>query len=164
MDKSILIEYADMKEEIKDLRRRIAEEEKKIEQLQHIIVSDSVTCGRKGKKPLRTVKIKGFPKMEIDHRKILLERRVAKMQMLETDLLDKQNQVDDYIAEIHKSELRMMFRMYYLDNLNWIQVAHRMNVMFPKKKRKYTEDSCRCKHNRFLERNEKTTVTTDLKC
>lgn len=164
MDKSILIEYADMKEEIKDLRRRIAEDEKKIEQLQHIIVSDSVTCGRKGKKPLRTVKIKGFPKMEIDHRKILLERRVAKMQMLETDLLDKQNQVDDYIAEIHKSELRMMFRMYYLDNLNWIQVAHRMNAMFPKKKRKYTEDSCRCKHNRFLERNEKTTVTTDLKC
>ena len=31
MDKKILIEYADMKEEIKDLRRRIAEDKKKIE-------------------------------------------------------------------------------------------------------------------------------------
>ena len=29
MDKKILIEYADMKEEIKDLRRRIAEDKKR---------------------------------------------------------------------------------------------------------------------------------------
>ena len=55
MDKKILIEYADMKEEIKDLRRRIAEDKKKIEQLNKITVQDSVACGKKGNKPLRTV-------------------------------------------------------------------------------------------------------------
>ena len=44
MDKKILIEYADMKEEIKDLRRRIAEDKKKIEQLNKITVQDSVAC------------------------------------------------------------------------------------------------------------------------
>lgn len=78
MDKSILSEYADMKEEIKDLRRRIAEDQKKLDQLQHTIVSDSVSCGKKGKKPIRTVKIKGFPQMEINRRISLLERRKAK--------------------------------------------------------------------------------------
>ena len=57
MDKSILSEYADMKEEIKDLRRRISEDQKRIDQLKRTIVSDSVTCGKKGKKPIRTVKI-----------------------------------------------------------------------------------------------------------
>ena len=46
MDKKILIEYADMKEEIKDLRRRIAEDKKKIEQLNKITVQDSVACGK----------------------------------------------------------------------------------------------------------------------
>ena len=93
MDKSILSEYADMKEEIKDLRRRIAEDQKKIDRLNRLIVVDSVTCGKKGKKPIRTVKIKGFPKMEIEHRRALLERRQAKLRMLETDLIEKQLQV-----------------------------------------------------------------------
>lgn len=87
MDKSILSEYADMKEEIKDLRRRIVEDQKKIDQLKQTVVSDSVSCGKKGKKPIRTVKIKGFPRMEINHRIALMEKRKAKLQMLETDLI-----------------------------------------------------------------------------
>ena len=83
MDKSILIEYADMKEEIKDLRRRIAEDQKRIDQLQRMIVSDSVSCGKKGKKPIRTVKIKGFPKVEIERRIKTMKKRKAKLRMLE---------------------------------------------------------------------------------
>lgn len=164
VDKSILIEYADMKEEIKDLRRRISEDEKELDKLENMVVTDSVTCGKKGKKPLRTVKIKGRPTMAISRKNSLLRRRIARLGALEVELLELTNQVEEYITEVRKSELRLMFRMYYLDNLNWVQVAHRMNTMFPKKKRKYTEDSCRCKHNRYLEKNEKTTVTTDLKC
>ena len=151
MDKSILSEYADMKAEIKDLRRRIAEDQKKIDQLQHTIVSDSVSCGKKGKKPIRTVKIKGFPQREINRRISLMKRRQAKLQMLETDLIEKQLQVEEYIQTIQKSELRTMFRLYYIDNLTWYQVALRMNQMFPKHKIKYTEDNCRMRHNRFLE-------------
>lgn len=151
MDKTILSEYADMKEEIKDLRRRIAEDQKKIDQLRQTVVSDSVSCGKKGKKPIRTVKIKGFPQMEINRRISLLKRRQAKLQMLETDLIEKQLQVEEYIQTIQKSELRTMFRLYYIDNLTWYQVAMRMNQIFPKRRVKYTEDNCRIRHNRFLE-------------
>ncbi len=151
MDKSILSEYADMKEEIKDLRRRISEDQKWIDRLQRTIVSDSVTCGKKGKKPIRTVKIKGFPQVEIDRRIELMKRRQAKLQMLETDLIKKQMQVEEYIQTIQKSELRTMFRLYYIDNLTWYQVAMRMNQIFPKRRIKYTEDNCRIRHNRFLE-------------
>jgi len=152
MDKSILSEYEAMKAEIKDLRRRIAEDQKKIDQLQHTIVSDSVTCGKKGKKPIRTVKIKGFPKSEIERRNALLERRRAKLEMLETDLIEKQLQVEEYIQTIQKSELRIMFRLYYIDSLTWYQVALRMNQMFPKRRIKYTDDNCRKRHDRFLEK------------
>ena len=151
MDKTILSEYADMKEEIKDLRRRIAEDQKKIDQLKQTVVSDSVSCGKKGKKPIRTVKIKGFPQMEINRRISLLKRRQAKLQMLETDLIEKQLQVEEYIQTIQKSELRTMFRLYYIDNMTWYQVALRMNQIFPKRRIKYTEDNCRMRHNRFLE-------------
>lgn len=141
-----------MKEEIKDLRRRIAADQKKIDQLQHTIVSDSVSCGKKGKKPIRTVKIKGFPKAEIERRIAVMERRQAKLEMLETDLIEKQLQVEEYIQTIDKSELRLMFRLYYIDSLTWYQVALKMNQMFPKRKIKYTDDNCRKRHDRFLEK------------
>lgn len=152
MDKKILTEYADMKEEIKDLRRRIAEDQKKIDQLKRTVVSDSVSCGKKGKKPIRTVKIRGFPQREINRRIMLMERKQAKLQMLETDLIEKQLQVEEYIQTIQKSELRTMFRLYYIDNLTWYQVALRMNQIFPKRRIKYTEDNCKQRHKRFLEK------------
>ena len=154
MERNILVEYADMLEEIKDLRRRIQDDQKKINQLSQIIVSDSVTCGKKGRKPLRTVKIKGFPNMEINRRIGLLKKRKAKMMLLESDLLEKQIQVEEYIDGIDKSELRMMFRLYYLDNLTWYQVALQMNQIFPKRRIKYTEDSCRMRNKRYFEKIE----------
>lgn len=48
----------------------------------------------------------------------------------------------------------MILRFYYIDDLSWVQVSHRMNEVFPKKRKAYTEDSCRCKHNRYLEKFE----------
>lgn len=152
MDKIILSEYADMKEEIKNLRRLITEDQKKIDQLKQTVVSDSVSCGKKGKKPIRTVKIKGFPQMEINRRISLLKRRQAKLEMLETDLIEKQLQVEEYIQTIRKSELRTMFRLYYIDSLTLYQVALRMNQIFPKRRIKYTEDNCKQRNKRFLEK------------
>ena len=151
MDKSILSEYADMKEEIKDLRRRISEDQKRIDQLKRTVVSDSVTCGKKGKKPIRTVKIKGFPKVEINRRVALMERRQAKLQMLETDLIEKQLQVEEYIQTIPKSELRIMFRLYFVDDLSYPKVAMRMNQIYPKRKIKYTDENVKKRIQRYFE-------------
>lgn len=151
MDKSILSEYADMKEEIKDLRRRISEDQKRIDQLKRTIVSDSVTCGKKGKKPIRTVKIKGFPQVEINRRVALMERRQARLQMLETDLIEKQLQVEEYIQTIQKSELRIMFRLYFIDDLSYPKVAMRMNQIYPKRKIKYTDENVKKRIQRYFE-------------
>ena len=151
MDKTILSEYADMKEEIKDLRRRISEDQKRIDQLKRTIVSDSVTCGKKGKKPIRTVKIKGFPQVEINRRVALMERRQARLQMLETDLIEKQLQVEEYIQTIQKSELRIMFRLYFIDDLSYPKVAMRMNQIYPKRKIKYTDENVKKRIQRYFE-------------
>ena len=39
-------------------------------------------------------------------------------------------------------------------DLTWYQVALQMNQKFPKRRIKYTEDNCRMRHNRFLEKLE----------
>ncbi|WP_330426458.1 hypothetical protein [Dorea sp. OM07-5] len=154
MDKNILIEYADVKEEIKDLRRRIEQNKKELSRLNGQIVMDSVSCGKKGKKPLGTVKIAGRPVTAISRKESLLDKRIRRLEELEEELLELTIQVDEYIEAIEKSELRIIFRLYYIDDLTWYQVALRMNQNFPKRKVKYTEDNCRMRHNRFLEKLE----------
>lgn len=151
MDKGILIEYADMKEEIKDLRKRISADRKELDKLEHTVVTDSVSCGKKGKKPIRTVKIEGKPTMAIRRKKKLLEQRVAKLEALEIELLELTNQVEEYIESIQKSELRMMFRFYFIDNLSYPKVAEQMNRMFPKRRIKYTDENAKKKIQRFFE-------------
>lgn len=154
MDKNILIEYADMKEEIKDLRRRIEQNKKELSRLNGQVVMDSVSCGKKGKKPLGTVKITGRPVTAISRKESLLNKRIRRLEELEEELLELTIQVDEYIEMIEKSELRIIFRLYYIDDLTWYKVALRMNQNFPKRKVKYTEDNCRMRHNRFLEKLE----------
>ena len=72
----------------------------------------------------------------------------------EAELLELTNQAEEYIETIPKSELRIIFRLYYIDDLTWYQVALKMNQKFPKRRIKYTEDNCRMRHNRFLEKLE----------
>lgn len=90
--------------------------------------------------------------MAINRKRELCKRRMDRYTRLEAELLELQDKVEEYIEGIEKSELRIMFRMYYIDNLAWYQVAIRINQMFSKRQIKYTEDSCRMRHNRFLEK------------
>lgn len=151
MDKSILIEYADMKEEIKDLRRRIEQGKRELDKLENMVVTDSVTCGKKGKKPLRTVKVVGRPTMAINRKNELLHRRIARLGQLEVELLELTNQVEEYITQIEKSELRIMFRFYFLDNLSYPKVAEKMNSIYPKRRVKYTDENVKKRIQRFFE-------------
>ena len=151
MDKNILIQYCDMKEEIKDLRRRIRELEKQIDRIKEEgAVKDTVSGGMGG---TQHYIVEGFPVPEYNRKMMLLRSRKAMLEEKEAELLELTNQVEEYIGGIEKSELRIMFRLYYIDGLTWIQVAHRMNRMFPKRRKAYTEDSCRMRNTRFFEEN-----------
>lgn len=154
MDKDILTEYADMKEEIKDLRRRIAENQKAISRLNNQTVIDSVSCGKKGKKSLGIAKVEGNPVRNISRKERLLNKQQQQLKKREKELLEAVLQVEEYIGTIQKSELRTIFRLYYIDDLPWWKVALRMNEKYPDRRTKYTEDNCRMKHNRFLEKVE----------
>lgn len=151
MDKTVLIEYADMKEEIKDLRRRIESDRRAIENLNKIVVEDSVACGKKGKKTLRTVKIQGKPSAAIKRKENAYRNKIELLEELEIDLLEKQTQVEEYIRQIEKSELRIMFRLYFVDDLSYPKVAMRMNQIFPRRRIKYNDENIKKRIQRYFD-------------
>lgn len=149
LEKSVLIQYCDMQVEIKELRRLIKMTEERLEKIEKEgAVSDVVSGGMGG---IQHFKVTGFPTPEHAKVKQLLISRRQRLRMKEDELLELTNQIEEYIESIKKSEIRIMFRMYYIEGLTWNQVAHQMNEMFSRTKRIYTENSCRMKRNRFFE-------------
>ncbi len=148
MDKAILVQYCDMKEEIKDIRARIEKLDKFLENPP--VVSDTVR-GTRENGTIGSIKITGIPEPMYARRLRLRERYQQLLERKEVELLELTCQAEEYIQTIPKSELRIMFRLYYIDGLTWVQVAHRMNGMFPNRRIKYTEDNCWRRNQRFFE-------------
>ena len=142
MDKNVLIQYTDMIEEVKDIRKRILQTEKQISRIEEEgTVKDTVSGGMGG---IQHFVVEGMPVPELSRKKLLLNKRKAMLIEKENELLELMNQ---------KSELRMMFRCYYIDGMTWLQVAHKMNQLHPKRRVAYTEDSCRMRNTRFFQEN-----------
>ena len=146
MDKNILAQYADMQQEIKELRGRIEQKKRRISEMEKkgYTVKDAV----KGTRPdgiNGSIRIVGFPNPEYKRQKSLLQASLLRMQRLEEKLLDLTNKAEEYIFSIEGSKVRQIMMYRYLDDLNWVQVAHRMG-------KKYTPDSCRKIHERFFEK------------
>lgn len=154
ISKDVLIQYSDIREEAKDLRKRIEKGERTIAKIEEEgMVSDSVK-GTRRDGTIGHIKITGFPIPEYSRVKNMMKRRIEKLKILEDELMEALNAVDDYINSIPKSELRSMFRFYYIDDLTWEMVAMRMNYMFPDRPVSYTKDNCRIRHDRYLEKNK----------
>lgn len=151
MDKNILVQYSAMKEEIKDIRRRIEKDRKELDRLNKLVVSDSVTCGKKGKKPIRTVKIQGRPVAAISRKESALKKHIYQLEQKEAELMELTIQAEEYINSIDKSEQRMMFRLYFIDNLTYLKVAEKMNYMFPKRKKSYSDENVKKRIQRFFQ-------------
>ena len=153
MDKTVLEQYVELKEEIKDLHNRIDQDRRRLVKIENGgVVSDTVKGTRKDG-TIGPIKITGYPLPEADQVKNMIKKRVLKLHILEDELQEAVNAVDDFIEKIPKSDLRMMFRFYYLDDMTWAAVAINMNYRFPKRRIKYTEDNCRIRHDRYLKDN-----------
>lgn len=154
INKELLIQYCELRGEIKDLRERIDNDKRRLRKIEEEgVVSDTVTGTRKDG-TIGAIKITGFPLPEYSKVNAMLKKRIAKLQIMEDELLEAVNAVDDFINSIPKSDLRQIFRFYYIDDMTWRKVATNMNKRFPKRRNPYTEDSCRKRHDRFLEKNE----------
>lgn len=162
LEKSVLIQYCDMQAEIKELRRLVRMTEERLEKIEREgAVSDVVSGGMGG---IQHFTVEGFPVPEHAKVKQLLISRQQRLRMKEEELLEITNQAQEYIESIEKSELRIMFRLYYIEGLTWAQVAMRMNSLFPKRKIAYTEKNCQKRNIRFFEENFKMSPNVSSKC
>ncbi|MCI8374846.1 MAG: hypothetical protein HFI29_05335 [Lachnospiraceae bacterium] len=146
--KEVLIQYSDMAEEVKDIRKRIWKFQREIASLE--IVSDSVK-GTRTDGTYGGIKITGYPTPRYIRKKAALEKNKELLERKETELLELMFQAEEYIESIPMSELRLMFRLYYIDGRTWIQVAYQMNKMYPNRRIPYTEDNCKQRNKRFFE-------------
>ena len=152
INKELLIQYCELRGEIKDLRERIDNDKRRLRKIEEEgVVSDTVT-GTREDGTIGAIKITGFPLPEYSKVNAMLKKRIAKLQIMEDELLEAVNAVDDFINSIPKSDLRQIFRFYYIDDMTWARVALNMNDRFPKRRIKYTEESCRKRHDRYLEK------------
>lgn len=159
MDKAILVEYSNALARVKLLREQLQKKQDHLHNLRErgYVVADTVSMGKRGKKSLGKAVIIGYPFPEYQRAARAYERGHAILEGEEQELLELIGKVEEYIAGIDKVEIRNIMTLYYVENMNWVQVAHRMNDLykdqiFKGKMRCYTDDSCRCKHDRFLEK------------
>lgn len=131
MNKEILIQYCDLKQEIKKLEDRIDKIHKQTD-----FVSDVVQNGYKGHSVIYGYDIKrAFKLHSLEN---ILQQRYDKSLQMQTD-------IENYINSIEKSDIRQIFEHRYIDNMNWYQIQTAMEYKH--------EDTARKKHDKFMEEN-----------
>jgi len=138
--KESLVQYCDIKVEIKELEQKI----ERLEPKTHDIVSDSVDSTTKHFPIIRNhAKIIGLNQKaikQLEHYKTILEDRYER-------LLEMQTELEEFIDALPTSRLRRIFEYRYIDQLTWQQVAQKIG-------NNASEESIRKEHDRFLEKNE----------
>ena len=88
-------------------------------------------------------KIEGIPLPEYRHKKTLLYSRKTTLEILENELLEKTNEVEEFIANIKDSRIRRIINLRFLENQSWNKVADQIGG-------NNTEDSVRKAFDRFM--------------
>lgn len=140
MDKRILVQYADLQQEVIEIREKVEKLEAQIDKIESEgAVIDKVMGGEGGLQPF---KIEGFPYPEYSRKKTLLYARKATLSELELELLEILNEVESFISSINDSHIRRIVNLRVVEGLSWRKVADRIGGN--------TEDSVRMTFERFM--------------
>ena len=98
MDKNVLIQYTDMIEEVKDIRKRILQTEKQISRIEEEgTVKDTVSGGMGG---IQHFVVEGMPVPELSRKRLLLNKRKSMLIKKENELLELTNQVETFESKV----------------------------------------------------------------
>ena len=145
MDKDILVQYTDLQEEIRDIRRRAERARGQMERLEtEGTVLDAVK-GTRQDGTFGSIRIEGFPYADYEKRRRSLQSYLLKLADMEEKLLELTNQAEEYINSIEDSRMRRIVQYRIMDRLSWYEVADRMGG-------KATSEGCRKYFERFFEK------------
>lgn len=143
ISKNILVQYADLQKECKEVREKIEKLEDQISKIESEgSVIDKVSGGMGG---IQSFRIEGFPYPEYSRKKTLLYARKATLSELEMELLETLNEVEEFISSVNDSHLRRIINLRVVEGLPWNKVADRIGG-------NNTEDSVRKAFERFMEK------------
>lgn len=142
VSKEILIQYADLQQEVREIREKIEKLEAQIDKIeQEGSVKDKVMGGEGGWQPFQ---IEGFPYPEYSRKKTLLYARKATLSELEMELLETLNDVEGFISSIKDSHIRRIVNLRVVEGLSWQKVASKIGGN--------TEDSVRMAFERYIKK------------
>lgn len=142
-----LREFASLRRECDENWKRILELRRQIDRMspktRHI--SDSVATGKKGKKPIKVVKIESeYDYSTINSKRAVLYRRLARWHEQTARIADQIAEIEEIIAAVDDVDTRRILAWYCIDGLpTWKDVADRMGEG-------WTEDACRKRYARFV--------------
>lgn len=148
-DKNVLKQYLSIKKEIDAEESRIDKLQREIDEMKPTerMVTDVVTKGKRGKKPLGICIIRGNGDYEeINKKRAELRERKAKKELHVVALEKKVIDVEAYIYRLEESDLRNIIMYSCVDGLSWKEVAEAMGEG-------YTEEACKKKFSRFMKAN-----------
>ena len=151
MDKNVLVQYCDIMEEIKYLRAKIKKLDKFL--VNPPVVSDTVR-GTRRDGTIGPIKITGIPNPEIREKEGIRERYRQMLENKERELESLLCEAEAYVERIEKAEIRIMFRLYYIEGLSDTKVAEQMNRMYPKRRITYTDENVKKRRQRYFEKIE----------
>lgn len=150
MDGKTLRNYVNILKETRLEEQRIAALEAKLSRMGPVPapVVDVVTKGRRGKKPLGTVTIRGIEDYSAQNAiREKIRRRLAVKKYHAANLEEIQSEAEAFVYSITDPEIRLLISLYCLDGKlrTWAEVADAMGGS-------YTADSCRMLYKRFMQK------------
>ena len=140
----ILEQYTALQDEQKDLIRRIQSLDARLLNIEtNVIVSDTVSRGKKGLQSLGVVRIEGFPSQDYTRRKQALKKLKETLSRKSDELLEMLNDVEEYMDSIDDGEIRALIRYRYIDGMSWRDVGKAVHM---------NEDAASKKLERYLQK------------
>ncbi len=126
MSKEVMIQYSDMQEEIKRMRKDIQKTEDDIAKLlEEGTVCDKVKGGLGG---IQGFKIEGFPVPAFERRKKILRKKMDRLIDKENELLELTESIEVFIDNIPVSRDRRIFHAIYFEDKTQQQIARELHI------------------------------------
>lgn len=124
IDRSILKKYDALKDEQRDIERRIENLRREMSHLLTLQVSDTVK-GTREDGTYGPIKIKGVPMPEYDSKKAKLKERTRRYMDIKTELDGMISDIETFITTIDEPTIRTILRLKYIDGKTWRDIGRR---------------------------------------
>lgn len=140
----------DLRDKILNLEERIRNGEKELMRMEQFEYPwADVVQGSRSDLTIGPIAVRGIPVTEIDRKRNILRTQRSHLTALEEQLDEQTHVAESLIARMPFTLHREIIAERYIRQRKWKDVASEMNRKFPKKKKRFTEESCKKMMQRF---------------